>query len=98
MSITYQSLKLAEKPIREISQEVNLLSKGDFKIALRTAESMMLLFTSEIPDSDIKKRMKGLAYGEVRYLLFSINQIQVGFLDSHVLEWLALRTPRTKIA
>ncbi len=96
MLITYESLKKAEREIREISEEIKSLSGGDFKISLRTSESMMLLFTSDVPSVDLKARMKGLAYGEVRYALFSIDQIQVGFLEQHVIDWVSLRSCQSK--
>jgi len=96
MLLTYESLKKAEREIREISEEVKSLSGGDFKISLRTSESMMLLFTSSVPPVDLKARMKGLAYGEARYALFSVDQLQVGYLEQHVLDWLALRIHQSK--
>lgn len=91
MSITYKSLKAAEREIREISSEVKSLSNGDFKIALKTSESMMILFTSEVSSPDIKARMKGLAFGEAYYLLFSVNGLLAGFADAHIIEWLGNR-------
>ena len=96
MLITYESLKKAEREMREISEEIKSLSGGDFKISLRTSESMMLLFTSEIPHADLKARMQGLAYGEARYVLFSIDQLHAGFLEQHVIDWLVLRLPPSK--
>lgn len=96
MLITYESLKKAEREIREISEEIKSLSGGDFKISLRTSESMLLLFTSEVPPADLKARMKSLAYGAARYVLFSVDELHVGFLEPHVIEWLALRLHQSK--
>ena len=96
MLITYESLKKAEREIREISEEIKSLSGGDFKISLRTSESMMLLFTSKVPSADLKARMKGLAYGEARYVMFSVDQLQVGYLEQSVLDWLAIRFHQSK--
>lgn len=96
MLITYESLKKAEREIREISEEVKSLSGGDFKISLRTSESMMLLFTSEFPPPDLKARMKGLSFGAARYVLFSVDELHVGFLEPHVIDWLASRLYQSK--
>ena len=96
MLITYQSLKKAEREVREISEEIKSLSNEDFKISLRTSESMMVLFTSEVSSVDLKARMKGLAYGEARYAVFSIDEMQVGYLESHILDWISLRLAQSK--
>lgn len=98
MLVTYESLKKAEREIREINGEIKSLSGGDYKISLRTSESMMLLFTSDVPPVDVMARMKGLAYGEARYVLFSADQLITGYLEPDVLDWLDVRLRQSKIS
>ncbi len=91
---TDDSLTKAEKAIRELSAEIKTASAGDFKIGMKTQASMLILFTSDVPVKDLKARMKGLAFRDMRFALFATDQLVAGFLDSHVLEWLAARLPR----
>jgi hypothetical protein len=93
MSIAYESLKKAERDVREINKEITSASGGDFKLAMKTQQSMLILFSSDVPMEQLGARMKGLAFGEIRYALFHIDRILSGFLDAHVLEWLAHRLP-----
>ena len=94
MALAYSSLAEAQKDFVEIEKEIRSASKSDFKIALRTSQSMLLIFTSEVPQVDLQARMKGLAYRDTRYVLFEASGLLAGFLEPASLEWLMARIPR----
>ncbi|MFH1869564.1 MAG: hypothetical protein ABIK82_02205 [Pseudomonadota bacterium] len=94
MSIAYDSLKVAERDVREINKEITSASGGDFKLAMKTQQSMLILFSSDVPMDQLSERLKGLAFRGIRYVLFPTDRILSGFLDTHVLDWLHLRLPR----
>ena len=86
-----KSLTEIAKPLAELSAEIKSASGGDFTIGMKTAATMLIAFTSDVPPDHLAARLRTLAYQDMRFVLFATDRLIGGFLDAHAIEWMARR-------
>lgn len=94
LSFFYPSLNKAQATITEAKRIIEAVSHNDYRIVAMATGYCAIGFASDIPQPDIRERLKRLPANEAAYLLVEINRIVAGTMTEDTMRWWAQHVRR----
>lgn len=89
LNCSIKDLKIAEKAIHDLYQEVKIASNGDYKVigAAGNNGTFSIAFISPLSQEILRERFEASAIHGVNYLLLQAEQLIAGHIEQGVAQW-----------